>query len=163
MSYKKRFDGTNFQYNFNIDRIHGSMSRFYVIFFVDKVSGSLLVSKRYTELSELNLKEDLISNFLSAINSFILEIKNDEIQEINFKDTRILYERRNRLICIALSKKTNLQIERIILHEIVQDFYSKFEREINTFKGIINPEMLKYREKLKDSNLNRFLRFSINY
>jgi len=42
------------------------------------------------------LSEDLISNFLIALNLFIKEINednNEEIQDINFKETRILYER----------------------------------------------------------------------
>ncbi|MFX0024745.1 MAG: hypothetical protein ACFE9S_20725 [Candidatus Hermodarchaeota archaeon] len=163
-----RRDSANYydkQFGFALDKISNSDCRFHAIYFVDSFSGSLLLSKRYTAKSSL-LSEDLISNFLIALNLFIKEINEDtdeEIQDINFRETRILYERRGRLIVIAITKKTNLQIERGILQEIVEDFYIKYKNYINTFKGIIDPALLKYKEKLERMNLNSFFKLKINF
>ncbi len=153
------------QFGFALEKISNNNYGFHAIYFVDSFSGSLLLSKRYTAKSSL-LSDDLISNFLIALNLFIKEINednNEEIQDINFRETRILYERRGRLIVIAITKKTNLQIERGILREIVEDFYMKYKNYINTFKGIISPALLKYKEKLESMNLNSLFKLKINF
>jgi hypothetical protein len=108
----------------------------------------------------------LISGFLNALNLFINEIKpesmNDEIQEVNFKDSRILYERRGRLSVIAISKKTNLQVERVILHRIMEDFYYRFESAIRNFNGNIDPSILQYKKRLENMNLNTLFKFDVH-
>lgn len=152
------------QCGFALETLRNNKYGFHAIYFVDSFSGSLLLSKRYTAKSSL-LSEDLISNFLIALNLFIKEINednNEEIQDINFKETRILYERRGRLIVIAITKKTNLQIERGILREIVEDFYMKYKNYINNFKGIIDPALLNYKKKLECMDLNSLFKFKID-
>ena len=58
-------------------------NRFHAIYFVDSLTGSLLISNKFSDKSSLTeTDEDLISSFLNAINMFIKEIqtnKNDEI------------------------------------------------------------------------------------
>ena len=96
---------------------------------------------------------------------FIREIrsnKEDEIQEINFKDTRILYEKKDRLLCVGITKKTNLNIERVILHELLKDFYYRFKNEIKYFRGYVPPEILNYRNRLETLDLNSLFKFNIN-
>lgn len=148
----------NNNFGFKLNDLEPNESRFHAIYFVDRISGAVLVSNQYSKKSIFSEGyEDLISSFLSAINMFIKELNNDkeEIQEINFKDTRILYESRGRLVCIGISKKTDLYSERKILHNILNDFYSKFENEINRFNGIIEPKILNYKFKLsRDLNAN---------
>jgi len=152
-------------YGFNIKSIEFNDSRFHAIYFVDSISGSLLLSNRYSDVlyGISRNREDLISSFLNALNLFIREIKinkEEEIQEINFKDTRILYEKKGRLVCIGISKKTNLQIERKILTEVLKDFYFKFENEINQFKGYIDPKIISYKQRLKSLDLNSLISFN---
>ena len=170
MSLKWQNDSIKRNFGFNLERLEFGQNRFYAIYFVDNLTGALLLSNRYTDSAGINSriyknKEDLISSFLNALNMFIKEIKNnndEEIQEINFKKTRILYEKRGRLLCIGISKKTDLQIEREIIQEIMKDFYEKFENEINHFKGYIEPKILNYKISLRNLNLNSLVSFNKN-
>jgi hypothetical protein len=160
MSFKWNDISAERTFGFQLKRISMKENRFYAIYFIDYVTGSLLVSKQCSDWSNLSIKEDLISSFLNAISRFIQEIKDDEIQEINLKDSRILYERKDRLLCVGISKKTNLQIERGILHEIVEDFYRKYRNQIVCFDGRIRP-FVEYKEKLENLNLNSLFKFKI--
>lgn len=153
---------------FNLKQIEFNDNRFHAIYFVDSVTGSLLLSNRYSGNNHGMSKnrEDLISSFLTALNLFIKEIKinkEEEIQEINFKDTRILYEKKGRLVIIGISKKTDLLIERQILNEVLKDFYYKFEDEINHFQGYIDPKILDYKNHLRNLNLNSFVSFKRDF
>ncbi|TXT62743.1 MAG: hypothetical protein BAJALOKI3v1_510023 [Promethearchaeota archaeon] len=136
--------------------------RFHAIYFIDYLTGSLLLSNKYTDQSKFcETNEDLIGSFLNALNLFINEINHnedaeEEIREINFKDSRILYERRGRLMVIGFTKKTNLVIERTILQNLLEDFYGRFEYKINHFNGIIDKEILSYKKNLNNSDLSKF-------
>jgi len=138
-------------------------SRFNAIYFIDYNTGALFLSNKYSESSMVqSTNDDLISGFLNALNLFINEINDDyegkeEIREINFRDTRILYERKNRLLVIGFTKKTELSIERDILHNILLDFYQRFHEKINNFQGVIDKEMLGYKRILDERDLGSFL------
>ena len=155
------------EYGFGIEKVSLQKSRFHAIYFLDNLTGALFLSKKYANDSEFSSNEDLISGFLNALNLFIKEIKSqserDEIQEINFQETRLLYARKERLLVIAITKKTNLQIERGILNEIAEDFYSRFENSINQFNGIIDPRIKLYKKRLETINLNSLFRFDIQF
>ncbi|TFG25825.1 MAG: hypothetical protein EU533_00605 [Promethearchaeota archaeon] len=131
---------------------------FHAIYFLDKLTGSLLLSKEYSNVNDFSLDVDLIGGFLSALDLFIKEVKigrnPDEIQEINFRETRILYERIGRLLVVAITKKVDLPVERKVLHKIVIDFYNRFEVSINKFNGHIEPSILKYKKRLENTNIN---------
>ena len=161
MVFKWNENVSNKGYGFNLEQINPRESIFHAIYFVDSLTGALLVSNKYSDKSIglSDKSEDLISGFLNAINMFIREIKNnknDEIQEINFRDSRILYEKMGRLLCIAISKKTELNVERQIVHEILNDFYYRFENEINNFNGFIDKKIINYQFVLKSLDLNLF-------
>ncbi|MFX1417326.1 MAG: hypothetical protein ACFE9N_00230 [Promethearchaeota archaeon] len=164
MEFQNNFNKRNNTYGFRLEKFNYQECRFHAIYFIDYETGALLVSNRYTD--SLNfLKDDLICSFLNAINLFINEVNeggNEELQEINFKGTRILYEREGRLLAIAITKKTNLQMERGILREIVEDFYIRFKNLINNFNGEINPSILNYKKRLESLNLNALFRFDIH-
>ena len=138
------------------EHIRFNKNRFLAIYFIDSITGALLVSNKFSNgfSGEFGFSEtdgDLISGFLNAITLFIREIKKneyEEIQEINFSDTRILYEKIGRLLCIGITKKTDLKIERDMLQEIIQDFYDRFENEINHFNGFITPAIMNYKLRL---------------
>jgi hypothetical protein len=137
-------------------------NRFIALYFIDNLSGSLLVSKKFSNNSKIcDTDEDLISSFLNAMNLFINELNNreqsnEEIQEINFKDTRIIYERKDRLLVIGITNKTDLITERKILHNLLLDFYERFEPKIRNFNGVIDSDFHKYVDNLKDMKINSF-------
>jgi hypothetical protein len=164
MDFQNNFNNKGNDYGFRLEKFSSHESRFHALYFIDYETGALLVSNRYTENLNI-LKDDLICSFLNAINLFINEINegaNEELQEINFRGTRILYERQGRLLAIAITKKTNLQIERGILREIVEDFYIRFKQYINNFNGEIFPAMLDYKKRLKSMNLDLLFKFDIH-
>jgi hypothetical protein len=148
LKWDNNSNGTN--YGFNLHNFNQDKNIFHAIYILDSYSGALFVSNKFSESANLsNTNEDLISSFLNAMNLFINEINaNEEIQEINFKQMRILYERKERLMVIAISKKRDLQVEKYYVHEILNDFYYRFKREITQFNGIINKEMSSYKMKV---------------
>ncbi|MFX1273540.1 MAG: hypothetical protein ACFFBP_10300 [Promethearchaeota archaeon] len=144
------------KYGFNIERFNPKENIFHAIYILDHHTGALFASNKYSNnLGFSDTPEDLISSFLNAMNLFINEINQDEeIQEINFKKMRILYEKRGRLMVIAITKKISLEMEKYYVHEILNDFYRRFEQKIIQFKGLIDPAMLDYKERLKSFNLS---------
>jgi hypothetical protein len=166
MSYKWINKNIEKSYGFNLEKINSSSNRFHAIYFLDNLTGSLLLSNKYTNNTKFSSYEDLISGFLNALNLFMNEIKpgsvNDEIQEVNFRESRILYERKGRLSVIAITKKTNLQAERVILRQVMEDFYYKFESAIKNFNGNIDPLIIQYKKRLENMNLNELFKFDIN-
>ncbi len=166
MSYKWTNKNLDKSYGFKLEKINPSNNRFHAIYFLDNLTGSLLLSNKYSDNTKFSSYEDLISGFLNALNLFINEIKpesvDDEIQEVNFRESRILYERRGRLSVIAITKKTNLQVERVILRQIMEDFYNQFEYEIKNFNGNIDPSILQYKKRLENMNLNELFKFGIH-
>ena len=164
MNYQNNFGEIGNNFGFKLDKYDSQECRFHAIYFIDYETGALFVSNRYTNNLSF-LKEDLICSFLNAINLFINEVnsgENEELQEINFKGTRILYEREGRLLAIAITKKTNLQIERGILREVMEDFYIRFKNYIINFNGEINPSLRDYKKRLKSLNLNSLFKFNIH-
>ena len=166
MSYKWTNKNLDKSYGFKLEKINPSNNRFHAIYFLDNLTGSLLLSNKYTDNSKFSSYEDLISGFLNALNLFMNEIKpesvDDEIQEVNFRESRILYERRGRLSVIAITKKTNLQVERVILRQIMEDFYNQFEYAIKNFNGNIDPSILQYKKRLENMNLNELFKSAIH-
>ena len=163
MTFQNHINRKNSNFGFTLDKVNSQECRFHAIYFMDYETGALLVSNRFSDKLSF-IRDDLICSFLNAINLFINELKegvNEELQEINFKDTRILYEREGRLLVIAITKKTNLQIERGIVREVLQDFYIRFKSHINNFNGAIDPGILSYKKKLEGMNLNSLFRFNI--
>lgn len=162
MSFHNR---TNRDYGFNLAKVSTQESLFHAIYFIDYESGSLLVSNRFSDNLTI-LGDDLICSFLNAINLFINELKegvNEELQEITFKDTRILYEREGRLLVIAISRKIDLQMERSILREILEDFYLRFKNDINGFNGAISPGIINYKKRLECMDLNSVTKFNSKF
>ncbi|MHA1726089.1 MAG: hypothetical protein ACTSYC_04805 [Promethearchaeota archaeon] len=142
-------------HRFKLKDLNENGAIFHAIYFIDEFTGSLLVSRNNPNTKGFlaEKKEDLISSFLSAMNMFINEIKKDgiqeEIQEINFKDTRLLYQRKGRILCIGISNKKDLMVERALLNKIMNDFYYRFEMQINRFNGVIDPSIQRYSSELE--------------
>jgi hypothetical protein len=163
------YNNDNGKYGFDLKKINSQVNNednlFHAIYFLDYETGSLLVSNRFSNKLSF-LRDDLICSFLNAINLFINELKeeeNEELQEINFKDTRILYEREGRLLVIAVTKKNDILIERGIVREILEDFYLRFKSHINNFNGAIAPVIVDYKKRLKCMNLNTVFKFDTRF
>lgn len=159
------YNKANRDYGFNMEKIDSQESLFHAIYFLDYETGSLFVSNRFSDNLSF-LRDDLICSFLNAINLFINELKeggNEELQEINFKNTRILYEREGRLLVIAVTRKNDVRIERGIVREILEDFYLRFKKYINNFNGAIDPLILNYKKRLEGMNLNSVFKFNTRY
>ena len=64
-------------FGFDFKSIELNDNRFHAIYFVDSITGSLLLSNRYSDklYGISKSREDLISSFLNALNLFIKEIK----------------------------------------------------------------------------------------
>ena len=155
----------NRNYGFNLEKINSQESLFHAIYFLDYETGALLVSNRFSNNLSF-LRDDLICSFLNAINLFINELKegvNEELQEMNFRNTRILYEREGRLLVIAITRKTNIQIERGVVREILEDFYMRFKKYINNFNGAIAPAILDYKKRLECMNLGSLFKFNTGF
>ncbi|MHA2006024.1 MAG: hypothetical protein ACXABO_00820 [Promethearchaeota archaeon] len=162
MSFDNR---VNKLYGFNLDKMNSQESLFHAIYFLDYETGALLVSNRFSNNLSF-LRDDLICSFLNAINLFINELKEgvtEELQEINFKDTRILYEREGRLLVIAVTRKTNIQIERGVVREILEDFYMRFKKYINSFNGAIAPAIINYKKRLEGMNLSSIFKLNSGF
>ena len=159
------YNNTKRDYGFDLKKTNSPESLFHAIYFLDYETGSLFVSNRFSNNLSF-LRDDLICSFLNAINLFINELKeggNEELQEINFKDTRILYEREGRLLVIAVTKKNDVQIERGIVREILEDFYYRFKSKILSFNGAIDPLILNYKKRLEGMNLNTMFKFNSRF
>ncbi|MFW9822113.1 MAG: hypothetical protein ACFFE4_04215 [Candidatus Thorarchaeota archaeon] len=155
------YEKSNRSFGFDINKINSQDSLFHAIYFLDYETGSLLVSNRFSNNLSF-LKDDLICSFLNAINLFINELReggNEELQEINFKNTRILYEREGRLLVIAVTKKNDVKIERGVVREILEDFYLRFKNFINNFNGAIPSYVVDYKERLQCMDLNTAFKF----
>ncbi len=124
---------------FKYSHVDSEFNRFHAIFLIDAKSGLTFCSKKYsTSMGKFNKhSDDLITGFLNALNYFVKEIDNanESIQEINFKKSRLLYDQKGRLMVIGFSKKTDVNIEREILSDILNDFYTKYRNYIENFKG----------------------------
>ncbi len=135
------------KYRYSI--IDNLSDRFHAIFLIDAKTGLTFLSKKFSKnFNKFNSdNEDLISGFLNALNYFVkeLDFDNESIEEVNFKNNRILYKQKGRLMAIAISKKTNIEIERTFLSMIINDFYLSFKVNIENFCGDV-----KIFEKFKD-------------
>ncbi len=149
---------------FNLNKINPEENIFHAIYILDNHTGALFASSKFSKQHNFSdTPEDLISSFLNAMNMFINELnQEEEIQEINFKNMRILYERKERLLVIAISKKTNLNVEKQYIHEIVNDFYFRFGPKISRFNGVVDPAMVNYKYRLKSFDLSQARAYNSN-
>jgi len=120
---------------------------FHSIYLIDGETGVEYVSKNY---SENNYDVNVITGVFKALESFINHLaysdKYEHLQEVNFNELRIVYERYNpafgkkSLLCVGISKKDeDPKIEHAFLQKIVIDFYNVYEQVIQHFQGDVMP------------------------
>jgi len=124
---------------YNYSAIDTMSERFHAIFLIDAKTGLTFLSKKFSKnFDKFNTdNEDLISGFLNALNYFVkeLDFEDESIEEVNFKNNRILYKQKERLMAVAISKKTDIEVEHKILSNILNDFYHSFKINIENFTG----------------------------
>lgn len=89
-------------------------------------SGALLYNW-HPENYEGNGKDDLLSGFLTAINSFATVERGEDIKSLKLKETRLIFEKYDELIqklTIVITTKNEELIE--LLHAVIHDIMDKF-------------------------------------
>jgi hypothetical protein len=111
---------------------------FRAIYFVHEPSGVLLFIRSFDyEMPD----PDLVSGFITAINSFASSISKtlsrDAIRSINMDDMRIIYLRIGDLLSVAVSKNINQNEEQAMLNYLAHEFHSTYKIYIENFSGNI--------------------------
>ncbi len=105
--------------------------------FIINDTGQLLFSWHWEESAEIK-DDDLISGFLTAINSFASIERGEDIKSLQLKETHIIFEKSSNLVqklTFVVTTKNEELIE--LLHSIVHDIMDIFT---TTFKEYLNIE-----------------------
>jgi len=90
-----------------------------------------------------NGKEDLLSGFLTAINSFATVERGEDIKSLKLRETQIIFEKYNELhqkltFVITTKNEELIEILHAILHELMEKFPKLFHESLNKeFNGLI--------------------------
>ncbi|MFX1346347.1 MAG: hypothetical protein ACFFAI_14635 [Promethearchaeota archaeon] len=91
-----------------------------------------------------NGKEDLLSGFLTALNSFATVERGEDIQSMKLKETQIIFEKHDKLVqkltfVITTKSEELIELLHAVLHEIMEKFTSTFQDNLNKeFSGLIS-------------------------
>ena len=95
--------------------------------------GVLIFSKNY---KRLNISDDLLAGFLSAIDSFIKETTKGEIKNISLKDSKFNYlVGENLIIVLNTDERDNDILIQNLLIQIESDFLDEYREAIRYFTG----------------------------
>ncbi|MFW9824446.1 MAG: hypothetical protein ACFFE4_15995 [Candidatus Thorarchaeota archaeon] len=100
-------------------------------------------------------KEDLLSGFLTAINSFATVERGEDIKSLKLKETQIIFERYDKLhqkltFVITTKNEELIDILHAILHELMEEFPKQFFDDLNReFNGLIS-EFRKFDSKMEE-------------
>ncbi|KKK59436.1 hypothetical protein LCGC14_3034420, partial [marine sediment metagenome] len=95
--------------------------------------GVLIFSKNY---KRLNISDDLLAGFLSAIDSFIKETTKGEIKNISLKDSKFTYlVGENLIIVLNTDERDNDILIQNLLIQIESDFLDEYREAINNNKS----------------------------
>jgi len=119
--------------------------------FIINEGGQLIFSWHPSDVfRDPNKNDDLISGFLSALNSFATQERGEDIKSLKLKETTIIFERNDEVVqklTFVVTTKNELLIE--ILHSIVHDLMDSF---LKAYKEILDKEF--------DGEISKFLTFS---
>ena len=119
-------------------------------------SGSLLFNWHPKGAKESG-DDDLLSGFLTAINSFATHERGEDIKSLKLRETNILFEKHDGLIqkitfVITTKKYELIELLHLFIHEIMDQFVTEFEENLNNeFDGNITPY------KKFEENVNQIL------
>ena len=108
--------------------------------------GILIFSKNYVRL---NISDDLLGEFLSAIDAFIKETTEGEIKNISLKDSKFTYLVGEKLIIVLnTDERDNDILIQNLLKQIESEFLDEFRDEIKYFTGETT-QFTRFNEKLE--------------
>ena len=119
-------------------------------------SGSLLFNW-HPEGAKDSGDDDLLSGFLTAINSFATHERGEDIKSLKLRETNILFEKYDELIqkltfVITTKKYELIELLHQFIHEIMNQFVTEFKEDLNNeFDGDITPY------KKFEANVNKIL------
>ncbi len=119
-------------------------------------SGSLLFNW-HPEGAQENGKDDLLSGFLTAINSFATYERGEDIKSLKLRETYIIFEKRDdlyqKLTFVVTTKNTELtELLHSFIHQIMDQFIAEFEPLLNKeFDGEITAYK-KFKENVNQIN-----------
>ncbi len=98
-------------------------------------SGSLLYSWQ-PQGNVSNGKQDLLSGFLTAINSFASVERGEDIQSLKLKETQIIFERFDELhqkltFVITTKNEELIEVLHAVLHELMKEFPKLFHESLD--------------------------------
>ncbi|MHA2181400.1 MAG: hypothetical protein ACXAAH_08260 [Promethearchaeota archaeon] len=105
-------------------------------------SGALLYNWHPQDF-ESNGKEDLLSGFLTAINSFAVVERGEDIKSLKLKETQIIFEKYNELFqkltfVITTKNEELIEVLHAILHDLMDTFPKLFIDSLDKeFNGLI--------------------------
>ncbi len=109
--------------------------------------GVLIFSKNY---KRLNISDDLLAGFLSAIDSFIKETTKGEIKNISLKDSKFNYlVGENLIIVLNTDERDNDILIQNLLIQIESDFLDEYREAIRYFTGETT-QFTHFNEKLEN-------------
>ncbi len=96
------------------------------LWILDVESGSCLFEENYKKWSKQDTQ--LISSFLTAIRSFTKEAFSEDIEFIQFKTRKIIFEISNKILFIIAVSNSDLdeEILKITIKELINQFNAKF-------------------------------------
>ncbi len=106
-------------------------------------SGALLYNW-HPESYKGNGKDDLLSGFLTAINSFATVERGEDIKSLKLKETQIIFEKYNKLfqkLTFVITTKNEELIELLhaVIHDIMEKFTHLFVDSLNKkFDGLVS-------------------------
>ena len=119
--------------------------------FIINEGGQLIFSWHPSNISrDPNQDDDLITGFLSALNSFASIERGEDIKSLKMKETTIIFERNDDLfqkLTFVITTKNDLMIE--ILHSMVHDLMDLF---VEMYRDILDKEF--------DGEITKFSTFS---
>ncbi|MFX1375055.1 MAG: hypothetical protein ACFFA0_04525 [Promethearchaeota archaeon] len=101
-----------------------------------------------------NGKEDLLSGFLTALNSFATVERGEDIKSLKLKETQIIFEKHDKLIqkltfVITTKSEELVELLHAVLHEIMDKFTLIFIDDLNKeFTGLIT-QFQKFNETME--------------
>lgn len=124
--------------------------------FIINETGQLLYSWHLKE-SEKSSDDDLISGFLTALNSFVTIERGEDIKSLKLKETTIIFEKNNEnvqnLTFVVTTKNEELiELLHLLIHDIMDKFVGVFSELLN---DVFDGEITKY--KIFDNSMENII------
>ena len=137
MSYKFNDINQNMGIGFDIERISRNECYFHAIYFLDNLTGSLLVSKKYSEYLNSPSNGDLISGFLKGFISIGKEVikRDTTMKKLSYEDFEIDLLDGEYTTAVLITSGFTHQYTINKLKDFLDKFEKRFQLELKEFIG----------------------------